>query len=201
MFFALNLVPLVMISSPNLCFTPCEVLPSSKVTNLLIIRARIPNKSLAYLPFSFSTSALDLARLSLSFFGRENNLVSMTTPFKDGDAFNEASITSPALSPKIALRSFSSGVGSVSPFGVILPIMISPSFTSAPTRIIPFSSRCFTASSDTFGISEVSSSSPLLVSRTSSWNSSTWMEVKTSSLTTRSEITIASSKLYPCQGM
>ena len=38
------------------------------------------------------------------------------------EAFNDASFTSPALSPKIARNNFSSGVGSDSPFGVILPI-------------------------------------------------------------------------------
>ena len=38
-------------------------------------------------------------------------------------------LTSPALSPKIALKSFSSELGSDSPFGVIFPIRISPGFT------------------------------------------------------------------------
>ena len=89
------------------------------------------------------------------------SLVSTTTPFNDGGAFNEASLTSPALSPKIALNSLSSGVGSLSPFGVIFPINISPSFTFAPTLIRPFSSKSFIASSLTFGISLVNSSSPL----------------------------------------
>jgi hypothetical protein len=50
----------------------------------------------------------------------------MTTPKSDGPAFSEASLTSPALSPKIARRSFSSGEGSDSPLGVIFPIRISP---------------------------------------------------------------------------
>ena len=52
-----------------------------------------------------------------------NNFLSITIPFKEGGAFNEASLTSPALSPKIALKSFSSGVGSDSPFGVIFPLI------------------------------------------------------------------------------
>ena len=125
----------------------------------------------------------------------------MTTPCKDGGAFKDASFTSPALSPNIALKSFSSGVGSLSPLGVIFPIKISPAFISAPILIIPFSSRSFVASSETLGISFVNSSFPSFVSRTSIEYSSIWIEVKTSSLTTFSEITIASSKLYPFQGI
>ena len=131
----------------------------------------------------------------------ENNFLLITTPLSEESAFKEASFTSPALSPKIALNSFSSGVGSDSPFGVILPIKISPGFTSAPILIIPFSSRSLVASSETLGISAVSSSIPSLVSLTSSEYSSTWIEVNQSSLTTFSLITIASSKLYPFQGM
>ena len=127
--------------------------------------------------------------------------MSITIPLRDGGALRDASLTSPALSPKIALSSFSSGVGSDSPFGVILPIKISPGFTSAPTLIIPFSSSSLVASSLTFGISSVSSSVPNLVSLTSIEYSSIWIEVNTSSLTTLSEITIASSKLYPFHGM
>ena len=57
---------------------------------------------------------------------REKRLVPITTPFKEGVAFNDASFTSPALSPNIARKSFSSGEGSDSPLGVILPIIISP---------------------------------------------------------------------------
>ena len=105
--------------------------------------------------------------LVLSLTARLNNFLSITTPLKDGEAFRDASLTSPALSPKIALNSFSSGVGSDSPFGVILPIKISPGFTSAPILIIPFSSRSLVASSETFGMSLVNSSVPNFVSRTS----------------------------------
>ena len=141
---------------------------------------------------SFSFSSV-LFFLSLIFL--ENNFLLMTTPLNDESAFKEASFTSPALSPKIALNNFSSGVGSDSPFGVILPIMMSPGFTSAPILIIPFSSRSLVASSETFGISAVNSSIPNLVSRTSKEYSSTWIEVNQSSRTTFSLITIASSKL------
>jgi len=43
----------------------------------------------------------------LSFVTRENNFLSITTPFNEGDAFKEASLTSPAFSPKIAFNNFS----------------------------------------------------------------------------------------------
>ena len=91
----------------------------------------------------------------------------MTIPLSDGGAFKDASFTSPALSPNIALKSFSSGVGSDSPLGVIFPIRMSPDLTSAPTLIIPFSSRSEVASSLTLGISLVNSSIPSFVSLTS----------------------------------
>ncbi len=144
---------------------------------------------------------LSFALFDLSFTARSNNFLSITTPRNDGEAFNEASFTSPALSPKIALNNFSSGVGSDSPLGVILPIKISPGLTSAPIRIIPFSSKSFVASSETFGMSLVNSSAPNFVSLTSNEYSSMCIEVKISSFTTFSEITIASSKLYPFQGI
>ena len=133
--------------------------------------------------------ALDLRSL----ITRENKRLPITTPFIDGPALSEAFLTSPALSPKIARNNFSSGVGSVSPLGVILPINISPSVTSAPTLIRPFSSKSFVASALTLGISLVNSSKPRFVSRTSRVNSSICIDVNKSSLTIRSEITIASS--------
>ena len=112
-------------------------------------------------------ASLSWVLFRLSFTALANNFLSKTTPCNDGEAFNEASFTSPALSPKIALRSFSSGVGSDSPLGVIFPIRISPGFTSAPIQIIPFSSKSLVASSETLGISLVNSSLPNLVSLTS----------------------------------
>ena len=48
---------------------------------------------------------------------RLNKRVSITVPDTPGGVLEEASFTSPALSPKIARSNFSSGVGSVSPFG------------------------------------------------------------------------------------
>ena len=128
-----------------------------------------------------------------SLFAREYNLRSITTPSNEGVAFKEASFTSPALSPKMAFSSFSSGEGSLSPFGVILPTRISPGLICAPTRMIPFSSRSFVASSLMFGMSAVNSSIPRLVSRTSSSCSTTCTEVYISSRTIRSLNTMASS--------
>ena len=94
-----------------------------------------------FLRFNFSFS---FSSKIFIFLRSRENFVSITTPLSDGEAFKEASFTSPALSPKIALSNFSSGVGSVSPLGVILPIRISPSLISAPILMIPFSSRFFT---------------------------------------------------------
>jgi len=141
--------------------------------------------------FFFSAALSSFSERNL----RVNSLVLITTPLIPGVAFKETSFTSPALSPKIARSNFSSGVGSVSPFGVILPIKISPSWTFAPILIIPLLSSSFVASSDIFGISLVNSSSPRFVSRTCKVNSSIWTEVNTSLATTLSLIIIASSKL------
>jgi hypothetical protein len=49
-----------------------------------------------------------------------------------GGIRSEVSRTSEAFSPKMARRSFSSGVIGLSPFGVILPTRMSPGATSAP---------------------------------------------------------------------
>ena len=50
-------------------------------------------------------------------------------------------------------QKFTAGaLGSLSPLGVILPIMISPGITWAPTRIMPRSSRSLVASSLTLGM-------------------------------------------------
>ena len=56
----------------------------------------------------------------------------MTVPSAPDETLKELSLTSEAFSPKIALKSFSSGLSWVSPFGVTLPTRISPAFTSAP---------------------------------------------------------------------
>jgi hypothetical protein len=57
---------------------------------------------------------------------------------------------------------------------------------------MPASSRFFSASSETFGMSRVISSGPSLVSRAETSNSSMWIEVKTSVETMRSERRIES---------
>ena len=80
-----------------------------------------------------------------------------------GGHLSEASRTSPAFSPKMARRSFSSGVSCVSPFGVTLPTRMSPGSTFAPMRTMPDSSRSRSACSETFGMSFVISSAPSFV--------------------------------------
>ena len=119
----------------------------------------------------------------------------MTTPPSPCGTLSDVSRTSRAFSLKIARISFSSAVSSVSPFGVTLPTSRSPEPTSAPTRTMPRSSRLRSDSSERFGMSRVISSSPSLVERASISYSWMWIEVSTSSFTSRSEITIASSKL------
>src|SRR5205085_2020245 len=86
---------------------------------------------------------------------------------------------------------------SVSPFGVTLPTSRSPAPTSAPIRTTPRSSSCDSDSSERFGMSRVISSSPSFVERASISYSWMWIDVRMSSLTIRSEMTIASSKLKP----
>ena len=172
---------------------PIDDLPSVSVRSLST-RMSFKSSILA----AYSSSILASTTLSCCFearvlTARENSFLSITTPVSDGLAFNEESLTSPALSPKIARSSFSSGDGSLSPLGEILPMRMSPGSTRAPTRMIPLSSRSLVASSLTFGISLVNSSIPLFVSRTSSEYSSTCTEVRMSSRTTRSLSTIASS--------
>ena len=126
---------------------------------------------------------------------RANTRAPITAPSTPGGTRSEVSRTSPAFSPKIARSSFSSGLSWVSPLGVILPTRMSPGRTSAPIRMMPEVSRSRSASSPTLGMSRVISSGPSLVSRATHSNSSIWTEVKRSSLTTRSEIRIESSKL------
>ena len=172
---------------------PIEVLSSMRVRSL---STRMSLRSSFFASYSSSI----LASITLSCFfdsrvlmARAKSFLSMTTPLSDGLALREESLTSPALSPKMARSSFSSGDGSLSPFGEILPIMMSPGSMRAPIRTIPLSSRSFVASSLTLGMSLVNSSTPRFVSRTSSEYSSTCTDVRTSSRTMRSESTMASS--------
>ncbi len=131
------------------------------------------------------------------FSSRVNTFTSTTFPRSPCGIRREVSFTSRDFSPKMARSRRSSGVSSFSPLGVILPTRISFGPTSAPMRMIPFSSRSLIASSPTFGMSRVISSGPNLVSRASTSYFSIWTEVKRSSCTRRSEIRIASSKLPP----
>ncbi len=72
------------------------------------------------------------ARSSFSTPWRLNTRTSTTVPCTPGGTRNEVSRTSDAFSPKMARRSFSSGVIGLSPLGVILPQRMSPARTSAP---------------------------------------------------------------------
>ena len=59
--------------------------------------------------------SLSARRDFLSLIDLANNFLVSTTPCKEGEALRDASLTSPAFSPKIALSNFSSGEGSDSP--------------------------------------------------------------------------------------
>src|SRR5258708_9315462 len=64
---------------------------------------------------------MSFARSSFSVPLREKTRTLMTVPSTPGGTRSEVSRTSPAFSPKIARRSFSSGESCVSPFGVFFP--------------------------------------------------------------------------------
>ena len=99
-----------------------------------------------------------------------------TFPPSPPGSLSDESLTSFALSPKMACRRRSSGVSSVSPFGVIFPTNMSPSWTVAPSRTTPSSSRSFNFASPTLGISRVIVSGPSFVSRISVTYDSMWIE-------------------------
>jgi hypothetical protein len=71
-------------------------------------------------------SSICFERSSFSVPLREKILAPMTMPCTPGGTRSELSRTSPAFSPKMARRSFSSGESWVSPLGVILPTRMSP---------------------------------------------------------------------------
>ena len=81
---------------------------------------------------SISARSIASARSSLSTPRREKTRTSTIVPETPGGRRIEVSRTSDAFSPKMARRSFSSGVIGDSPFGVTLPTRMSPGFTSAP---------------------------------------------------------------------
>ena len=73
---------------------------------------------------------IDLSSLSIPCLLK--TLTSTTIPPLPLGILNEVSVTSIAFSPKIDLKSFSSGPEAESPLGVTLPTKISPGLTSAP---------------------------------------------------------------------
>ena len=81
---------------------------------------------------STSSRSIWSARSSLSTPWRLKTRTSTTVPKSPGGSRSEVSRTSDAFSPKMARRSFSSGVIGLSPLGVILPTRMSPGPTSAP---------------------------------------------------------------------
>ena len=88
-------------------------------------------------PKSFLTclsciSSISTARASFSTPSRVKICTSMMVPDTELGTRKELSLTSAAFSPKIARKSFSSGVNCVSPLGVTLPTKMSPPLTSAP---------------------------------------------------------------------
>ena len=117
------------------------------------------------------------ARLSRSMPSRVNTCTSITVPLMPEGTRSEVSFTSEAFSPKIARRSFSSGVSCVSPFGVTLPTSTSPASTSAPMYTMPESSRRPSCASPRLEMSRVISSGPSLVSRATTDSSSMWIDV------------------------
>ncbi|KMS93969.1 hypothetical protein BVRB_026110, partial [Beta vulgaris subsp. vulgaris] len=75
---------------------------------------------------SISSRSIAIARSSFSTPWRLKTRTSTTVPKVPGGMRMEVSRTSEAFSPKMARRSFSSGVIGLSPFGVILPTRMSP---------------------------------------------------------------------------
>ena len=130
-----------------------------------------PTEILRFCAMYTRTTSLTPGDIS-SPFSRVKRLTSTTMPASPCGTLSEVSRTSLAFSPKMARSRRSSAVRSVSPFGVTLPTRISPLRTSAPTQMMPRSSRYLSASSPTPGMSRVISSGPSFVSRASHSNSS-----------------------------
>ena len=187
--------PACALTTSSGIFSPNRMLLSASVNSSVNSRLR-SSASLAR-SFTCFLRSRGSRRTSLS----AETFTSITIPCVPLGTVSDVSRTSAAFSPKIARNNRSSGASSVSLLGVILPTRMSPGDTSAPGRITPSRLRFRRASSPTFGISRVISSGPNLVSRAPTSNSVIWIEVKASSRTTRSLMTIASSKLYPAQGI
>jgi len=106
------------------------------------------------------------------FFLTANNLVLITTPLSPEALSEMHPLHPPALSPKIALSQFFFRGRVRFAFRRFFFQLDITFFTSAPSSTIPFSSRSLVAYLLTLGISRVSSSSRVFVSRTWSSNSS-----------------------------
>ena len=92
-----------------------------------MLRSMIASSSSAVLGWrSISSLSICSARWSLSTPWRLNTRTSTTVPLTPGGIRSDVSRTSEAFSPKMARRSFSSGVIGLSPFGVTLPTRMSP---------------------------------------------------------------------------
>src|SRR5256885_701867 len=76
---------------------------------------------------------------------RLKRCVSMTIPSTPEGTSSESFLTSSPARPKMACKSFSSGVSSERDFGDTLPTRMSPGTTKVPTRTTPCSSRLFSA--------------------------------------------------------
>ena len=163
-------------------------------TPLLPCRPAILSPSLIFLVWATQTLTVLVTPGDISSpFSFVRMRTSITLPCCPCGTRRLVSFTSRAFSPKIARKSFSSAVNSVSPFGVIFPTRMSPAATHAPILTIPSSSRSRRLSSPTFGMSLVISSGPSFVSRASTSCFSMWIEVYRSSITRSSFRMIASS--------
>jgi hypothetical protein len=130
-----------------------------------------------------------------------NTCTSTTFQTSHHQSLRDVSLISFAFSQNIACKSLSSGVCSVSHFGVIFQTKISHSFTVAQILTIPSLSKFLSLASHTFGISLVVCSGHSFVSLTSAMYSFIWTESKIQFVSILSETMIASSKLYHLHGM
>ena len=87
-------------SSPKSLKTPCEVFPLMRPNNLSIKLSFKTSNLETKEDSKVATASLSLNLLFLSFTALLNNFLSITTPLNDGEAFNDASFTSPALYQK-----------------------------------------------------------------------------------------------------
>ena len=98
-------------------------LPSSEGIRELMVASEtiLSSWSISFWISAKDTDSITSAREFLSKPSLVNTWTSMTVPSCPALTLKEVSFTSDAFSPKIALKSFSSGESWVSPFGVTLP--------------------------------------------------------------------------------